>query len=391
MTAQRGQRRVTVAVALAAVMTFAMPATAGTTEDAHQLLYEINLARWNPVEFERSSEADIPRLVAGPPLAVSSNLSDSTKAKANEMAAHGYFAHQSPVTGMWPNELARLHGFDLPHYWPDDKNYIEALQSGSTLPIMVLTSFANSESHRRLIFGEGGFSDYNEIGVGRSSSENYWAVHMARQDGPAIYITGFAYDDQNGNGRMDRGEGLAGVEVSVGGASRTTNSGGAYSIRVSSGDYDVSATKDGQPLTTKSAHVTVRSLNVGVDFVQGQKKPIARQYTLCYGLQPTILGTSGNDILYGTNGPDVIHGLGGKDRIFGLGGDDIICGGGGKDKLVGGDGDDVLLGGGKDDKLIGQAGNDTLDGGGGQDFFKGGGGNDVLEDASSEDRIYVKT
>ena len=71
--------------------------------------------------------------------------------------------------------------------------------------------------------------------------------------------------------------------------------------------------------------VRVDTYNVGVDFISGMSTPIVRAYQLCEGLEPTILGTSGNDILVGTPGRDVIHGLGGRDLIDGKGGEDVIC------------------------------------------------------------------
>lgn len=97
-------------------------------------------------------------------------------------------------------------------------------------------------------------------------------------------------------------------------------------------------------------------LVVGIDLVE-----------TCAGLEPTIVGTEGDDVLTGTNGPDVIMGLGGDDDITGLNGDDVICGGAGDDQLSGGNGDDILLGGFGDDLIVGGNGADDLIGGPGWD------------------------
>ena len=106
--------------------------------------------------------------------------------------------------------------------------------------------------------------------------------------------------------------------------------------------------------------------------------PIARPGVYCYGLTPTIVGTSGNDALHGTPGPDVIAGRGGRDSLKAKRGNDVLCGGAGKDTLKGGKGND---------ELDGQAGNDTLNGGGGpRDFCIGGRGTDsppFLDSASA--------
>ncbi len=115
---------------------------------------------------------------------------------------------------------------------------------------------------------------------------------------------------------------------------------------------------------------------------------------ICNGLEPTIIGTEGNDILTGTPGPDVISGLGGNDRIFGQGGDDVICGGEGDDELRGSLGDDRLFGEAGNDRLFGDAGDDTLFGGDDDDLLEGGlhadslhgdDGNDTLRGGSGDD------
>jgi hypothetical protein len=135
----------------------------------------------------------------------------------------------------------------------------------------------------------------------------------------------------------------------------------------------------------------------------------------CNGLQPTIIGTNGNDVLMGTNGADVIVGLGGDDVIYGLGGYDVLCGGpgndllwggAGRDRLFGQDGDDVLRGGsgagylvggpGRDillggagkDQIFGQEGEDVLFGGGGADRLAGGPGRDTLFGGLGKDRLF---
>jgi predicted extracellular nuclease len=118
--------------------------------------------------------------------------------------------------------------------------------------------------------------------------------------------------------------------------------------------------------------------------------------TTCNGLEATIIGTTGNDMLNGTNGPDVIVGLGGNDVINGGNGNDIICGGAGNDTLNGGGGNDMLLGSyGTDtlngqngfDTLDGEDGNDTLDGGNDPDTLNGGNGNDSLLGGSGNDAL----
>jgi hypothetical protein len=58
----------------------------------------------------------------------------------------------------------------------------------------------------------------------------------------------------------------------------------------------------------------------------------------CFGKAPTMVGTSGHDVLRGTRRADVIVGLGGPDTLIGRAGNDRLCGGPGPDRLRGGAG-----------------------------------------------------
>jgi Ca2+-binding RTX toxin-like protein len=109
------------------------------------------------------------------------------------------------------------------------------------------------------------------------------------------------------------------------------------------------------------------------------------QIETCWGVEATIVGTIGSDVLNGTAGPDVIVAGDGDDTINGLDGDDLICGGNGGDVINGGDGDDALYGfteghGPSDagDAINGDAGDDFINGGSGDDALSGGPGNDQL-------------
>ena len=107
--------------------------------------------------------------------------------------------------------------------------------------------------------------------------------------------------------------------------------------------------------------------------------------TMCNGLEATIVGTPGNDVINGTSGNDVIVGLGGNDIINGGNGDDVICGNAGNDTLNGGNGNDTLLGSFGNDTLNGNNGDDSLDGGADNDALAGNNGNDTLTGSTGAD------
>ena len=107
--------------------------------------------------------------------------------------------------------------------------------------------------------------------------------------------------------------------------------------------------------------------------------------TTCNGLEATIVGTTGDDVINGTTGDDIIVGLGGNDVINGGNGNDVICGGGGNDTVNGGNGIDTLLGGFGNDTLNGNNGDDSLDGGANDDTLSGNHGNDTLTGGTDAD------
>lgn len=84
-----------------------------------------------------------------------------------------------------------------------------------------------------------------------------------------------------------------------------------------------------------------------------------------YGMR--FNGTGLNDTIIGGLGDDILSGKGGDDVLLGAGGDDALNGGNGNDTLYGDAGDDTLTGGNGDDTLVGGSGMNTLDGGEGID------------------------
>jgi uncharacterized protein YkwD len=382
-----GSLLATVALLAAAAVLSAPRAGAAATADAgwsaeeQQFVYLLNQARWNPESVTAAAGLAPGTFLPQPPLAINASLAASAQSRSNDMAANHYFAHQSPISGVWPNSVARTNGYELPSWWPDDANTIESLHMGSPDPARVLQSFIESPKHRNHVMGQGWFGVHREIGVGFSSAERIWSIHTASREGADLFLTGVAYRDSNGNGGMDIGEGLGGVTITVDGRATTTTPAGGWAMAVEAGIHEVRASGGGLAGST-TVTVRVGAFNVEVDFAMGMGRSAApralvRAYALCQGRPPTILGTSEDDEITGTPGPDVIHGLGGDDVIYGLGGDDVICGGTGDDLLSGDGGKDLLIGGAGRDHLVGGDGDDVMRGQAGQDTVSGGPGHNV--------------
>lgn len=115
--------------------------------------------------------------------------------------------------------------------------------------------------------------------------------------------------------------------------------------------------------------------------------PVGAQSQTCGGLQPTIVGTEGDDRLVGTDDDDVILALGGNDLVIGGEGDDTICLGAGDDRGLGQKGEDLIFGETGDDLITGGNRGDAIDGGPGNDIIRGNNGTDVLLGGQGNDLI----
>jgi uncharacterized protein YkwD len=107
----------TIALMIAGVLAaIVVEAEAGPQEQL--LIYELNRARNDPDRYQTENSgvvtADLSSVAAQMPLAINVELSDSAQFRATEMVVSNYCAHQSAVTGLFPNEIARSFGYQLP-------------------------------------------------------------------------------------------------------------------------------------------------------------------------------------------------------------------------------------------------------------------------------------
>ena len=259
---------------------------------AEQLfIYLLNEARHNPEAYEQQQNLgiDLSTVAAQPPLAVNDKLVASASFHANEMATYNYFAHQSAVTGEWPNKMVRDQGYALPYtipssatsYWelPDDSNQVESIAAGNsdaqaTLNQLLVDAGVSPPDHRIQLLGMDSFNQlWREVGAGTaynasSTYLNYWAIHTCVVNTTDLFLTGVVYNDANGDHAYDLGEGLAGVTVTANGLTTTTNAAGGWSIPVTNGTYVVTASGGGFS-GTGSVTVTVNGANVEADFISG--------------------------------------------------------------------------------------------------------------------------
>ena len=258
--------------------------TPSVAAEEQLFVYLLNLARHDPSAYQ--TEQALPVSLAGiasqPPLAVNDQLFDSTEFHAQDMADRNYFDHNTPE-GLTPNEMVRNADYTLnPIFWPTGNN-VESIAGGTNidtaqeaLNLLLVDAGVSPPAHRiQLLAMVSFFQDHREIGVGHafnstSDLQNYWAIHTAYTNSSDKFLTGVVYNDLNANHRYDLNEGLAGVTVTVGGQTTTTNDAGGWSIKVAgSGNMIVTASGGGFSGPASSG-ISVGSSNVEVDFISGR-------------------------------------------------------------------------------------------------------------------------
>ncbi len=250
------------------------------SEIEQYFIYLLNRARSDPTQYqiERELDIELSGIPPRPPVAVNSILESVAHSRALEMAEHNYFGHQSEVTGKYPNQVVREAGYELPHFFSDFGNSVESLAAGfesaeETLEALIVDEGIDPPAHRMHLLGLEPFGAGREIGVGWATSETstfgtYWAIELTYSDPSDQFLTGVVYDDLDGDRRFSLGEAVPGVTIRAGNSVTTTNDGGGWSLPVTDGTVEVTASGGAfQGVTTTS--VLVNGQNIALDFIVG--------------------------------------------------------------------------------------------------------------------------
>jgi|GEM_PF-2181724 len=246
-----------------------------------ELAWLLNQARARPGAYAAATNqpAEVRSIKAQPPLAINPSLNDSAQARSSELATYNYFAHQSVVTGLWPNQIALSAGFQLTSVAPAESNNIESLYGGfPASPSLALEALIRDEGidppgHRiHLLATNAFFQRHTEVGVGYAKNigsdlQNYFTIHTGYEDGSRKrFFTGVTYKDVNKNKRYDAGEGVANVSVLIDGkVAAVSGAAGDYRVQVRPGKHTIAF--EGGPFTEKRTDrtFTVRRKNIAYD------------------------------------------------------------------------------------------------------------------------------
>jgi uncharacterized protein YkwD len=210
-----------------------------------------------------------------------------------------FFLGVSPHTfgGMDPNQRIAAAGYSMAPYngptnngsFPGPENVAENLSFGSgpftgTKLINAIMQQHNDLFTDQTVAGRGHRSTttlafFREIGIGIAAGTDngqgktwdslYTVQNFGTQTNSTPFITGVVYQDTNGNGFYDSGEGIGGIRVDVPGSNffAITSSSGGYSVPVP-GNGNYTATFSGGAFGNVQKPVTVAGgLNAKLDHV----------------------------------------------------------------------------------------------------------------------------
>ena len=273
------------------------------------------------------------------------------------MIAADKFSHTGK-SGSQPSERAEAAGYT--GYSLVGENIAWA---GTTGSISIDASTINTH-YRGLFLSEGHrvntmTEDFREVGLAeelgafRYNGTTYNSAMLTEVFGlraDAVFLTGVAYTDRNGNNFYDIGEGRGSVTFTAQGKSAAAAGTGLYALRL-----NADATQD---ITGKvgskafSLQLDMSDENAKLDIVGANTFFTSADITLKTGIHNARLlgvadldatGNASANTLTGNKGDNTLSGMGGHDRLSGGLGRDTLTGGAGNDVMGGGAGADVFI------------------------------------------------
>jgi hypothetical protein len=270
----------------------------------------LNAARANPAAYGNSIGLDLSGVAPSQPLAWDPLLIQAAEGHSQDMSTQNYFSHYT-LGGQDPGARITATGYS----W---SSWGESIAAGYASPAealkaLIIDAGVSDLGHRlHLLAMTPTFQGQTQVGIGvvlngTGTYRDYYTIDTAQPySNHNAFVTGVVYNDANGNGLYDAGEGLGGVTVTVQGVgSMTTYSTGGYQFQVAPGTYTVTFS-GGNLVSPVTRSVTVGSTNVEVDVGQTSQQ-VANQYVqtlwqsyLKRSPSSTELATYSNSLLNGT-------------------------------------------------------------------------------------------
>lgn len=269
----------------------------GPTADQAGMLALVNLARTDPAQaaqrFTSKLDANVTATLsyynvnlnevkdkiasspAQPPLAWNDKIGDAAQGQSQYQADAGVQSHSGAGGSGLTDRLTQAGYKDIKSSGEDI--YAYSTSAEEAMQAFLIDWGVASDGHRLNIQQPGTSPQdaYKDAGVGIVNTNGkvgpkVVTVDFASAPDEQAQLFGFAYNDNNGNNFYEPGEGQSGITVQVtngatGATAQTqTQDAGYYSISLAPGNYQVTASRNGQALQTRD--VTVGNVNVEVDY-----------------------------------------------------------------------------------------------------------------------------
>jgi hypothetical protein len=212
--------------------------------------------------------------VGAQPLAFDNDLSEAAEGHSRWMLATDVFSHTGSG-GSSPTTRMKNAGYVLEGSWATGENIAWATTrapTGYADEVKLLhTNLMNSSGHRANILNP----NFREIGLGFEVGDykgrtSAFVTENFAKTGTALFLTGVAFDDKDGDRFYDPGEGMGGITVTAKSSTgltykTTTMTAGGYDLALKAGTYTV--TFSGPGIQTSTQSVTIGTKNVKRDLV----------------------------------------------------------------------------------------------------------------------------
>jgi uncharacterized protein YkwD len=220
-------------------------------------------------------KSDFSGYAVKPPLAFDSNLNDSALEQSTDMAANGFQGHDSSNGTTFSTRISEA-GYQWSALGENVFAYVEDPFFGH-VGLNVDWGVPSLDHRENIMNLIAGFPTFKQIGISYVSTSiaDFGPYVMTEDFGtPAddteSFLLGVVYNDANGNGAYDMGEGLGGVTISTdtGSYYTTTSASGGYVIPLPSGSGTLTVTASGGPLGAPRVKTITygNATNVKVDF-----------------------------------------------------------------------------------------------------------------------------
>jgi hypothetical protein len=264
------------------------------------LLEQLNDIRANPAAYGATIGVDLSGVAPAQPLAFDPILVQVAQQHSQDMNDQGYFGQISPQ-GFDPGQRLTQAGFA----WA---SWRESLLAGANYPdtttaLRALITDLNNPSlidRNQLLAVDALSQSQGLVGIGIVPSgngplTNYFTIDTASTSDIRPFLTGVVYNDNNGNGHYDIGEGLGNITITVSNGSSsfttTTFDSGGYTLQLNPGTYTVTAS-GGSLAAPISQSVSVATTNARLNFVVSSNNSQAKNAAWVELVYHDLLGRS---------------------------------------------------------------------------------------------------